>query len=145
MSTTRILGATALGLLFLSLGACDTNRRGSEATTSAEIAPAGPDTPLPSDRFEIRVMTAEWCHYCKQVPALLEKLRVDFPTVRFREFDMEAVANAKLRAEYMPEVFPYFVLLDGGKVIDRARGLQEHGAYAAHIRKKMTRAASGGR
>ncbi len=147
IAANRILAPCLLCVSILGLTACNLKTALSGGSTSAGTAPSRPaeaDVPIPAGRFEVRVLTADWCGYCKQVPALLEKLRVEFPNVRFREFDIDAAGNGKLVTAYAPEAYPFFVLLDGGKIIDRARGLQDYDRYSAHLRKKFAAATAGG-
>ena len=143
----RILAPCALSALMLTLTACDPTglltRQGKDVTPKSGAATPETAAPIPAGRFEVRVLTADWCGYCKRVPPLLEKLRVEFPNVRFREFDVDAAANSKLVTAYAPAGYPFFVLLDGGQIIDRAAGLQDADAYTAHIRKKIAAALAG--
>ena len=123
---TRILLSISLGLLILGLSACAPKR-----IDSATIS----DT----STIEVQVFTATWCHNCHAVPAMLEKLRVEFPNVKFRELDADDGKNAKLMAKYDADAVPYFVVLADGKVADRVRGMMDYDEYVAHLRKLLSK------
>ena len=143
----RILAPGAMAVLMLGSTACNLKTALSGRSTAAATARSEPsppvEAPIPVGRFEVRVLTADWCIHSHPVPELLIRLRGEFPTVRFREFDSELKGNAKLLREYGVDSYPYFVLLDGGRVIDRCDGLPEADEYAAHLKAKIAAALAG--
>ena len=143
----RILAPCALAVLFLGLPACNlkSSLMGGKSSDGAE-PPKSVEKPIPAGRFEVHVLTADWCPPCHQVPALLVKLRGEFPNVRFREFDVEIAGNAKLKNDYGTDGYPFFVLIDNAhnaRMIDRKAGLPEFDTYAPHVKKKIADAIAG--
>jgi len=126
-ASPRILRPLALAALILTLAAC-------------APPPASEPTPFVASattKFEVRVLTAKWCHMCHGVPAMIEKLRKDFPNVEFREYDIDDPAHAKLQVEYNADAVPFFAIVADGKLVGRVRGLMEQDAFAAYLRKTM--------
>lgn len=72
----------------------------------------------------------------------MEKLRAEFPTVAFREYDIDAPGNSKLTSLYGAQGYPCFVVLDAGQVIEKHKGLQKFDPFSAHLRKKLTHASA---
>ena len=125
--SARFLRTLTLAALVLPLSACLQNPT-SEPTPFVASA---------TTKFEVRVLTAKWCHYCHKVPPMLEALRKDFPTVEFREYDVDDPAHTKLQVEYSADALPLFAILADGKLVGRVRGLMETDAFAAYLRKTM--------
>lgn len=137
-ATARIL----LGLSILSVTGCDLQN----VIKGKDVTPASPpqiDLPIEADRFEVRVLTASWCHYCAEVPALLKKLRLDFPTVKFREYDIDTPGNQRYVTAYAPTGYPYFVALDGGNIVGRNSGIQQQTTYVPHLKQVFQKAQAG--
>ena len=128
-----------LGLSILSFTGCDLQNvlKGKDVTPAA-LPPV--DLPLEANRFEVRVLTASWCQYCAEVPALLKKLRLDFPTVKFREYDIDTPGNQRYVTAYAPTGYPYFVALDGGNIIARNSGLQKQTTYVPYLKQEFKKA-----
>jgi glutaredoxin len=126
ITSARILRTLALAALVLPLSAC-------LQTPTSEPTPFDPATA----KVEVRVLTAKWCHMCHGVPDMLVKLRKDFPTVEFREYDIDDPANAKMQTEYNADAVPFFAIVADGKLVGRVRGLMEYDAFAAYLRKTM--------
>ncbi len=129
-----------LGLLILSCTGCDLQN----VIKGKDVSPPPPiDLPIEANRFEVRVLTASWCHYCAEVPALLKKLRLDFPTVKFREYDIDTPGNQRYVTAYAPTGYPYFVALDGGNIIGRNSGIQQQTTYVPYLKQVFKKAQSG--
>jgi thiol-disulfide isomerase/thioredoxin len=126
-SFSRILRPVALAFALLSFTACLPNPS-SEPT---------PFEPTATTKFEVKALTATWCHVCHGVPQMLEKLRKEFPNVDFRECDVDAPEHSKLMREYGADAVPYFVVLADGKLIGRVRGLMDYDDFAVYLRKAM--------
>ena len=149
IAAKRILAPGALSVLLLVAPACNLktalsgrSKAGSESAKPVEATPPA-EVPIPAGRFEVRVLTADWCIHSHPVPEMLVRLRGEFPTVRFREFDSDVKGNAKLIREYDVDGYPYFVLLDGGRVIHREAGLPDFDEYKALLKKKIAAALAG--
>ena len=125
--SARLLRSLALAALLLALSAC-------------APPPASEPTPFEATattKFEVRVLTAKWCHFCHKVPPMLETLRKEFPNVEFREYDIDDPAHSRLQVEYNADALPFFAILADGKLVGRVRGLMESDAFAAYLRKTM--------
>ena len=125
--SARSLRSLALAALILGLSAC-APPPASEPT---------PFEPTASTKFEVRVLTAKWCHMCHTVPEMLDKLRTEFPTVEFREYDVDDPAHAEMQRHYNADAVPFFVILADGKLVGRSRGLMKSDAFATYLRKTM--------
>jgi thiol-disulfide isomerase/thioredoxin len=76
-------------------------------------------------KTKVIVFTAKWCHVCRKIPALFERLKSEFPNTTFQELDTDEGDNGKLAGEYKATALPYFLFLTDGEVVERLRGLPE--------------------
>jgi hypothetical protein len=128
-----------LGLLILSFTGCDLQNviKGKDVTP----APTAPiDLPIEANRFEVRVLSYASCRYTVEVAPLLKKLRLDFPMMKFREYDIDTPGNQRYVTAYAPTGYPFFVVLDGGNIIDRNAGMPEHEDYLPYLKQLFKKA-----
>jgi thiol-disulfide isomerase/thioredoxin len=85
-------------------------------------------------KVEFVVFSAKWCEPCRNVPPVLEKLRVKFPTVSFRDLDVDNEDNLKLWSEYGADAVPYYYVLADGRIVARFRGFLPYDNAEAFLR-----------
>jgi thiol-disulfide isomerase/thioredoxin len=98
---------------------------GCENTEPPLTAPASNARPPVARKTEVIVFTAKWCHVCRKIPALFERLRAEFPDTTFQELDVDEGEIGKLAGEYKATALPYFLFLADGEIVERLRGLPE--------------------
>jgi len=66
---------------------------------------------------------ATWCGPCVKAAPIYEKLSVDYPDVLFLEVNVDKLKDVV--SAYQVRAMPTFVLVKGGKEVDRLEGFSE--------------------
>lgn len=122
----------AIALSILAMATCAVGCSGSvpsepkpERERGGEVQATPTTSSKPAQakkKIEFIVFSAKWRSVCREVPAVLEGLRTAFPTVTFRELDIDDKENEKLWLEYGSDAVPYNHILVDGKVVAKFRG-----------------------
>ena len=90
---------------------------------------------------ECLVFSATWCGPCKQAHAMLDDLRKEFPTVTFREIDVDE--NRDLAQKYNVSSIPRFVVQVEGQVVGSQVGLSSLPEMKQFILKSLNKRSGG--
>ena len=115
----------------------------SQPEPSKEAKPSASQAPK---KIEFIVYTAKWCEVCNKVPPLLTDLRKEFPTVVFRDLDVDQKENFEQYVKSKPEDvgfgLPFMVLFEEGKVINHWYGYHPYEQIANVLQDKVGSRAS---
>lgn len=65
--------------------------------------------------------TAEWCGPCKRMAPTIEKLELEFPSIKFFSVDIDTAVS--IAQKFKIKAIPSFIILKNGKEVNRVTGL----------------------
>lgn len=73
-------------------------------------------------KTQILKFTADWCSKCIAMSPMFRELEKDFPTIEFKEIDVESDEGVDLSCEYTVRNVPTILVFKDGEVVERIAG-----------------------
>ncbi len=129
-------GVAALLIGFLAAG-CDL---ASSDPAAEKVTPDQVSEFTATHKVEFIALSAQWCHVCKKVPAVLEEIQPSYPKVQFLDLDIDSDRRGqKLAIDHNASSLPTMLLLIDGELAGTQDGLYPNDHIKRFIHKSIAK------